>query len=207
MNPNVDLYLEQGCMRCALGGTPQCKVHNWPEELIRLRAIALDCGLTEEIKWGVPCYTKGNKNILIVSAFKDYCAISFFKGALLKDTHNILDKPGENTRAARLIRFTDVRRVMELEPVIKAYINEAMAVEEAGLNVNFKESQELEYPEELQNRLDNDPMFKSAFEALTPGRQRGYVLFFSQPKQSKTRESRIEKCVPKIFEGRGVHER
>ncbi|MCB0634388.1 MAG: YdeI/OmpD-associated family protein [Lewinella sp.] len=206
MNPKIDNYLAEGCGRCPLGGTPQCKVHNWEEELTRLRDIILDCGLTEELKWGVPCYTFQESNILIMSAFKEYCAVSFFKGVLLQDAAGILDKPGENSKAARLIRFTDVQQIVDLETTIKEYIYEAVEVEKAGLKVAFKKNPE-PIPEELEKKLDEDPALRSAFEALTPGRQRGYILYFSQPKQAKTREARIEKYIPKIFEGRGFHDR
>ena len=207
MNPAVDNYLIEGCGRCSLGGTPDCKVHNWTEELKQLRRIVLECGLTEEVKWSVPCYTFQQNNVLIVSAFKEYCSLSFFKGALLKDAEGILEKPGENSQAARLFKFTNVQQILEMEPTIKAYIYEAIEVEKAGLKVDFKQKNELVYPEELQTKLDEDPELKSAFESLTPGRQRGYVLHFSQPKQSKTRISRIEKCIPKILEGKGFHDR
>jgi len=207
MNPQVDKYLLDGCMRCELGGTAACKVHNWEQELDILRGIVLDCGLNEELKWGVPCYTFNDANILLMSAFKEYCALSFFKGALLEDKHNILQKPGENTQAARLLRFTGVEEIIKLEPVIKEYIREAIAIEKAGLKVELKAKNELEYPEELLQKFDEDPVLKATFEDLTPGRQRGYILFFSAPKQSKTRLSRIEKCVPQIFLGKGLHDR
>ncbi len=205
MNTDVDLYFTEGCGRCPLGGTPQCKVHNWPEELKLLRKIALDCGLTEESKWGVPCYTYKGANVAIVSAFKDYAALSFFKGALLSDENNLLDKPGENSQAARLLKFTKPQQIIEIEDLIKAYIFEAIEVEKAGLKVEFKKDLE-PIPEELQTRLDEDPNLQSAFYALTPGRQRSYILHISQAKQAKTRESRVEKCLPKIFSGKGFNE-
>lgn len=206
MNPKVDLYFSDGCGRCPLGGTPECKVNNWPNEMKLLRTIVIDCGLTEELKWGVPCYTYKKSNIAVVSAFKHYCALSFFKGALLKDTSNILVKPGENTQGARLIKFTDPKAVVTLEPILKAYIYEAIEVEKAGLKVDFKRKAKLPIPIEFQKKLDNDPELKTAFEALTPGRQKGYKLYFSAPKQSETRESRIEKYIPKILDGKGVHD-
>lgn len=206
MDPKVDQYLREGCGRCPLGGTPQCKVHNWEEELKTLRAIVLDCGLTETLKWGAPCYTFQQSNILIVSAFKDYCALSFFKGALLHDAPNLLEKPGENTQAARLIRFTNIREIIELESTLKAYIFEAVEIEKAGLSVNFKKKPE-PIPAELHQKMAEDPALKKAFESLTPGRQRGYILHFSAPKQSKTRESRIEKCRDKILAGKGLNDR
>ena len=206
MNPKVDKYLMDGCGRCPLGGTPDCKVHNWTAELELLRRIVLDCGLTEEVKWGVPCYTFQEKNVLIVSAYKQFCSISFFKGVLLQDGKNILDKHGENSQAVRLVKFTSVEEIKEIEADLKAYIFEAMEVEKAGLKVNFKKNPE-PVPEELEKKFENDPVLKSAFEALTPGRQRGYILYFSAPKQSKTRESRIEKCIGKILNGEGLQDR
>lgn len=206
-NPKVDDYLAVGCGRCPLGGTPGCKVHRWVEEMQQLRRILLDCGLTETSKWSVPCYTFQNKNIIVMSAFKDYCALSFFKGALLNDSEGILEKPGANTQAARLIPFTGVREILKMEEVLKAYIFEAIEVEKAGLKVDFKKKKELELPEELQDQLQENPDLKAAFEALTPGRQRGYILYFSAPKQSKTRTSRIEKYIEKILNGKGFHDR
>lgn len=172
-----------------------------------LRMIVLNCGLKEELKWGVPCYTFQKVNIAVVAAFKEYCSLSFFKGALLNDSYKILNKPGENTQSARLIKFTNVQEIMAMEATLKAYIYEAIEVEKAGLKVEFKKTTEYNIPEEFQTILDENPDVKAAFEALTPGRQRGYLLHFSQPKQSKTRESRIEKCIPKIFEGKGFNER
>lgn len=207
MNPEIDAYLLEGCGRCALGGTPECKVHSWQEELKYLRRVVLDCGLTEERKWGVPCYTHNGSNILMVAAFKDNCTLSFFKGALLKDDHKILEKPGENTQSGRVIRFTDVDRIAALEPVLKTYMFEAIEVEKAGLKVNFKKASEYGFPAEFQNRLDRDPELKAAFDTLTPGRQKGYLLYFSSAKQSKTREARIEKYIPKIFKGLGLHDK
>lgn len=204
-NPEIDAYLAEGCGRCSLGGTPDCKVHSWQTELKKLRKIVLDCGLTEERKWSIPCYTWNNSNVLLIAAFKDYCALTFFKGALLKDPENILSKPGENTQAGRLIRFTNAKEITKLEPVIKVYIKEAMEIEDAGLKVEFKK--ELEpIPEELERKMDEDPALKDAFYALTPGRQRGYILYFSAAKQSKTREARIEKYIDRILDGQGIHD-
>ena len=207
MNPKVDAYIEDGCGRCSFYKTPDCKVNTWRKELVKLRTIVLDCGLTEELKWKQPCYTFQNNNILIVSAFKEYCFISFFKGSLLKDTDEILSSPGENSQAVRQIRFTNIKEVAEMETTIKAYIYEAIEVEKAGLKVNFKKTRDYTIPKELQNKLDESPDFKAAFEALTPGRQRGYIIYFSQPKQSQTRKSRIEKSIPQIFAGKGIHDR
>jgi uncharacterized protein YdeI (YjbR/CyaY-like superfamily) len=202
----VDNYLLEGCGRCKLGGTPDCKVHNWPKELIELRRIVLECGLTEELKWGVPCYTFDSKNILVVSALKDYACLSFFKGVLLEDAVGILEKPGENSQSYRLIPFTHVQHIFEMETTLKSYIFEAVEIEKAGLKVAFKKNPE-PIPEEFQARLDVDPLLSSAFYSLSPGRQRGYIIHFSQPKQNKTRESRIDKCIPKIMEGIGFHDR
>ncbi len=205
MNPKVDEYFTEGCGRCPLGGTPQCKVHKWPEEMKLLRKILLDCGLTEEVKWSVPCYTFNKSNVVILSAFKEYCALSFFKGALLQDPHAILIKPGENSQASRQIRFTGVRKIIEMEPVIKDYIYEAIELEREGLKVNFKKNPE-PVPVEFQRKLDESPALNTAFNELTPGKQRGYILYFSAPKQSKNRESRIEKHVLHILDGKGLYD-
>ncbi|HQU82106.1 MAG TPA: YdeI/OmpD-associated family protein [Pyrinomonadaceae bacterium] len=205
-NPKIDTYLTIGCGRCPLGNTPECKVHNWTEELETLREIVLDCGLTEELKWSVPCYTFEGNNIAIVSAFKEFCSISFFKGVLLKDTDGILSKQGENSNAARIVKFTDTSQIVEKESILKAYINEAVEVEKAGLKVEFKDVSEYEIPVELQRKLEENEAFRNAFNALTPGRKKGYILHFSQPKQSKTREARIEKSMPRIFLGKGLND-
>jgi len=174
--------------------------------LEKLRMIILDCQLTEELKWGVPCYTFQKSNIVLINGFKEYCALLFFKGALLNDANGILNKIGENTQAGRQIRFTNVREIVEMETILKAYIYEAIEVEKAGLKVNFKKNTELIFPEEFQNKLDENPALKTAFDALTPGRQRAYNLYFSAPKQSKTRESRIEKCMQQILNGKGLND-
>ena len=206
MNPKVDVYFTAGCGRCPLVNTPQCKVHNWDTELKTLRTILLDCGLTEELKWSVPVYTFQKSNIVLLSAFNEYCALSFFKGALLNDAKGILIQQTENVQATRQIRFTNVREIVEMEHIIKAYIYEAVEVEKAGLKVNFKETSEFKIPEEFQNKLDEIPVLKTAFEALTPGRQRGYILYFSAPTQSKTREARVEKYMPQILNGKGLND-
>ncbi len=206
-NPEIDQYLDRGCGRCPLYNTPACKVNSWREELKSLRAIVLKSGLKEELKWGVPCYTFEGDNVLIISALKEYCTISFFKGVLLKDPENLLDKPGPNTQSARLIRYTSTEVIEEQEEVLLSYIQAAIEIEKAGLKVDFKAKNELAYPEELEAFFERDPALQNAFEALTPGRQRGYVLYFSAPKQAKTRISRIEKYIPRIFEGKGVHDR
>ncbi len=205
-NPKIDEYLAIGCGRCPLGGTPECKVHDWQAELKLLRSIVLDCGLTEELKWKVPCYTIDKKNVLIVAAFKHYCSLSFIKGTLLTNAAGILEKPGENSQSARLIRFTDVPMIRDLEPTIRALIQEAIEVERVGTKVEFKSNLELVIPDELQRKFAAFPALQAAFAALTPGRQRGYILFFSAAKQSSTRQSRIEKYVPQILEGRGMQD-
>lgn len=207
MNPKIDNYFAVGCGRCPLGGTPDCKVHNWTDEMKLLRTFLLDSELTEELKWKVPCYTYDGTNVIILSAFKDYCSLSFFKGVLMKDPAGILEKPGENTQSDRLIRFTDVDRIIELEPIIRDYIEAAIEIEKAGLTVEYKDVSEYEIPEEFQIVLDEDPTVKAAFDALTPGRQKGYLLHFSGAKQSKTRTSRVEKSIPKILSGKGFHDR
>jgi uncharacterized protein YdeI (YjbR/CyaY-like superfamily) len=190
MNPKVDVYFS--------------KAKKWQEELEKLRMIILDCQLTEELKWGKPCYTFQKSNIVIIQGFKEYCALMFCKGALLNDANGILIKPGENTQAGRWIKFTAVREIVEMETILKAYIYEAIEVEKAGLKVNFKKTTEFIIPEEFQNKLDEIPALKTAFDALTPGRQRAYILYFSAPKQSKTRESRVEKCMQQILNGKGL---
>jgi len=169
--------------------------------------IVLDCGLTEELKWGVPSYTYQKKNIVLIHVFKEYCALLFFKGALLTDTHGILIRQTENVQAARQIRFTDVREIDELETVVKATIYEAIEVEKSGLKVEMKKHTAFSIPEEFQRKLEELPALKTAFEALTPGRQRAYFLYFSQPKQSKTRESRIEKSIEQILNGKGLNDK
>ena len=206
MNPKVDQYLIDGCMRCKYGGTPQCKVNNWKEELVMLRHIVLACGLTEELKWGVPCYTLDNKNVVVVSAFKEYASLSFFKGVLLKDPHKILDQHGESSQSGRLIKFTNPGQIMQQEEILKAYILEAVEIEKSGAKVQFRKNPE-PIPEELLQKFEENPPLKKAFYALTPGRQRGYIIYFSQPKKSQTRESRIEKCKQKILEGVGLHDK
>lgn len=201
----VDYYLLEGCGRCDLYQTPDCKVHNWPEELKSLRSIVLECGLKEEFKWSQPCYTYNGKNVLIVTAFKDYACISFFKGSLLSDGEGLLVIPGKSSQAARQLRFTDTVAILEQEDIIKAKIFEAIEVEKAGLRVEFKKTPE-PLPEELLVKFVEMPELQEAFESLTPGRQRGYVLHFSQPKKSETRASRIERCVEKIMRGVGMHD-
>ena len=168
--------------------------------------ICLGCGLTEELKWGKPCYTYQTSNIVLIHGFKDYCALLFFKGALLKDPKGFLIQQTENVQAARQIRFTDVQEIVEMEPILKSYIKEAIELEKSGLEVSYKKTSEFAVPEEFRNRLDESPALKKAFDALTPGRQRGYLLYFSAAKQSKTREARVEKSVPQILNGKGLND-
>lgn len=199
-------YLESGCGRCPLGGTPDCKVHAWQAELAQLRKIALASGLTEEIKWGVPCYTLDGKNIFLLSALKSYSVMSFFKGALMQDPHGVLVKPGKNSQADRQVQFTEAQTVIDMAPIWQAYIQEAIEIEKAGLKVEYKETSQFDFPDELLRLFEDDPAFAAAFDVLTPGRQRGYLLHFSSAKQSKTRVRRIEKYMPRIFEGKGLHD-
>lgn len=206
-NPEVDQYLVDGCLRCELGGTPACKVNDWQQELRALREILLETDLVEERKWGVPCYTHEGKNILILSAYKEHCVVSFFKGVLMKDPAQALVSPGANSQAVRYLKFTDLKQIQQMESIIKAYIAEAIEIEKAGLQVEFKDTSDFDIPEEFQILLSEDPALKLAFESLTPGRQRGYLLYFGGAKQSKTRASRIEKVIPKIMEGKGFHDR
>jgi uncharacterized protein YdeI (YjbR/CyaY-like superfamily) len=182
------------------------KAEKWQEEYKKLRTIVLDCGLTEEYKWMHPCYTFQENNIVLIHGFKEYCAILFIKGALLKDPKGILIQQTENVQSGRQVRFTNLQEIVKLEPVLKAYIKEAIEVEKAGLNVELKKTTEYSIPEELINKLEEVPGLQDAFDALTPGRQRGYYLYFSAPKQSKTRVSRIEKYIPQILNGKGLND-
>jgi uncharacterized protein YdeI (YjbR/CyaY-like superfamily) len=197
MNPKVDWFFN--------------KASQWQEEYVKLRMICLDCGLTEELKWGCPCYTYpassagGQKNnIVLIHGFKEYCALLVFKGALLNDANGILIQQTENVQSARQIRFTNLLEIVELEFILKAYIFEAIEVEKAGLKVELKKTSDFTVPQEFQSKLDHIPALKTAFDALTPGRQRGYLFHFSQPKQSKTREARVEKYIPQILSGKGL---
>ena len=190
MNPEVDWYFT--------------KAKRWQKEFEKLRTIILDCGLTEELRWGKPCYTFQKSNVVLIHGFKEYCALLFIKGALLRDTKDILIQQTENVQAARQIRFTNVREIVEMKPILKAYVHEAIEVEKAGLKVDYKKTSEFKIPEEFQKQLDEIPVLKRAFTRLTPGRQRGYTLYFSAAKQSKTRQARVEKCVPQILNGKGL---
>ncbi len=191
-NPKVDFFFN--------------KATQWQQEFKKLRTILLACGLTEELKWGVPCYTVEKKNIALIHGFKEYCALLFVKGALLQDAKGILIQQTENVQAGRQVRFTSVREIVELEPILKAYIHDAIEVENAGVKVTYKKTTEFSMPEELINKLEEVPGLQDAFEALTPGRQRAYILYFSQPKQSKTRVSRVEKCMQQILKGKGLND-
>ena len=192
MNPKVAFYFT--------------KAKKWQEEFEKLRKIILDCGLTEELKWGCPCYTFEKRNIVLIHGFKEYCALLFFKGAVLNDAEGILIQQTKNVQAARQIRFTSVREIVKMKPILKAYIHEAIEVEKAGLKVPLKKTKEFDIPEEFQNKLNKNPALKKAFNVLTPGRQRAYLLYFSQPKQSKTREARVEKFIPQILNGKGLND-
>ena len=206
LNPKVDNYFIEGCGRCSLVGTPQCKVHNWQVEMQHLRMILNDCGLTEDLKWSMPCYTFQGKNVVMLAAFREYCSINFFKGALLKDEQGILVKQGENSQVTRLFKATDIQTVIENELHIKAYILEAIEIEKSGQKVELKDNTMLDLPEELLEKFKEMPTFQTAFEALTPGRQRGYQIHFSQPKQSQTRTARIEKYRAQIMVGKGFYD-
>jgi uncharacterized protein YdeI (YjbR/CyaY-like superfamily) len=192
MNPKVDFYFN--------------KPQRWQEEIEKLRMIILDCGLTEELKWGCPCYTFQGKNIVLIHVFKEYCALLFFKSALLNDAEGILVRQTENVQGARQARFISLREIVEQEPVLKACIYEAIEVEKAGLKVSLKKTADFKVPEEFQYKLDHIPALKAAFDALTPGRQRGYLFYFSTAKQAKTREARIEKYMPQIMNGKGLND-
>lgn len=192
MNPKVDFFFS--------------KTTRWQRELIQLRSIVLDCSLKEELKWGVPCYRYENSNIVLIHAFKEYCALLFINGVLLKDTNGVLIQQTIHTQAARQIRFTTLQEIVEMESLLKTYIFEAIEVEKAGLKVTFKEHTEIDIPEELQAKWEEMPHLEAAFKALTPGRQRAYLIYFSNPKQSKTRLLRIEKCIQPILNGKGLNE-
>ncbi|WP_223559415.1 YdeI/OmpD-associated family protein [Chryseobacterium lathyri] len=192
MNPKVDFFFD--------------KAGQWQKEFEKLRTIILDTGLEEDLKWGCPCYTYQGRNIVLIHGFKEYCALLFFKGSLLSDTQNILIQQTENVQAARQIRFTDLKEITDLEKVIRTYVYEAVEIEKSGIKVPMKKTREFEMPEEFQSKLDRSPELKEAFEALTPGRQRAYLLHFSSAKQSATREARIEKYIPHILTGKGIND-
>ncbi|WP_214229184.1 YdeI family protein [Pedobacter sp. B4-66] len=192
MNPKVDFYFS--------------KAKKWQEEIECLRLIVLECGLTEELKWGSPCYMFEKSNIVLIHVFNEYCALLFFKGALLSNSDGILIQQTENVQSARQVRFTNIREIIELQAILKAHIYEAIEVEKAGLKVDFKKPTEFAVAQEFQHKLDQMPALKTAFESLTPGRQRAYLLHFSAPKQAKTRESRVEKYIPQILSGKGLND-
>jgi uncharacterized protein YdeI (YjbR/CyaY-like superfamily) len=192
MNPKVDWYFEKNT--------------KWQKEIEKMRVIALDCGLTEELKWGCPCYQYDKANIVLIHVFKEYCAFLFFKGVLLNDPQGILVQQTENVQSARQVRFTNLKEIQKLERTVKAYIYEAIEVERAGLKVKLKKTKEFKMPEEFKNKLDKNAALKKAFESLTPGRQRGYLLYFSSAKQAKTREERVKKYTKQILEGRGLED-
>jgi uncharacterized protein YdeI (YjbR/CyaY-like superfamily) len=192
MNTKVDFYFE--------------KAGKWESAIRELRTIILGCGLDEELKWGCPCYTLEGSNVVLIHVFKEYCALLFMKGALLKDPKGILIQQTENVQAARQIRFTDAKQVAKLRASVKAYVREAMEVEKSGLKPVLKKTKDFPMAAEFRHRLDRDPALKRAFEALTPGRQRAYLLHFSAPKQSKTREARVEKCADMILDGLGLND-
>lgn len=203
----VDAYLADGCGRCALYSTPECKVHAWSGELKQLRRIVLECGLTEEVKWRVPCYTHQGRNIVLLNAFRGYASLSFFKGALLNDLQGLLQAPGEHSQAVRLFAFTSVNAIQELEDTVKAYVFEAMALERAGIKVGFKAISGHRMPEELQALLEARPEVQEAFEGLTPGRRRSHMMYVSGAKQAETRARRAEQCADKILGAKGWQER
>lgn len=205
MITNVEEYFLNGCGRCDFFATPKCKVRPWTRELLALREIILSTGLIETVKWGVPCYTNEKKNIVLLSALKDSCNISFFKGVLINDSLNLLIKPGENSQSAMYFKFTSLQEIQNLQDTIVDYIHQAIEIEKHGRTVAPRRNSE-PIPEELLKKFSTNPELKKSFEALTPGRKRGYILYFSQPKQSKTREQRIEKCTPNILAGRGLHD-
>ena len=192
LNPKVDFFFE--------------KNSKWQKEYRLLREIVLEVGLTEELKWGQPCYTFEKKNIVLIHGFKQYCALLFFKGALLEDAKGILIQQTPNVQSGRQVRFTEVREIVKLAPTLQAYMYEAIEVEKAGLRVPLKKTADFEVPGEFQNKLKHDPALKKAFESLTPGRQRAYLFYFSQAKQSGTRQSRIEKCISSILNGKGLND-
>lgn len=192
MNPKVDFYFT--------------KAKKWQEEVNMLRTIILDCQLNEELKWGCPCYTFQKKNVILIHGFKEYCAVLFIKGVLLHDTHGVLIQQTEYVQAARQIRFTNVGEIIEIEKILKEYIYEAIEIEKAGLQVILKKNPEPVFPDEFKNKIDEIPSLKDTFASLTPGRQRAYLIYFSAPKQSKTREARIEKWVPQILKGKGLND-
>jgi uncharacterized protein YdeI (YjbR/CyaY-like superfamily) len=205
-NPVVDSYFEDGCGRCPLGGTPECKVHRWSDIMRYLRMLLIDCGLTETLKWGVACYMHQKSNVLVLGVTKDSCSLGFFKGSLLSNFDGALAKPGDDSQATRQLKFTSLREAQQQEDAIKTHVFEAIEIEKAGLKVQFKTIEETVFPEELLEAFRNDPKLEKAFRALTPGRQKGYIIHFKQPKQVATRHQRIVKATPMIMQGKGMND-
>lgn len=205
MDQSISEFFSIGCGRCSLVGTPQCKVMTWNEELHVLRDIILTTGVSEERKWGVPCYTDNRKNIILLSALKDSATISFLKGSLIDDVHGMLISPGKNSQSARYMKFTSVKEIKKSKTIILDYLYQALAIERKGTKVEFKKEDD-PIPEELSDAFNSHPALKTAFYALTPGRRRGYLLYFNQAKQSATRVSRIQKYIPVILDGKGIHD-
>lgn len=206
MQKNVDNYFVEGCLRCSLGGTPSCKVNTWRDVLESLRIILLESGLKETCKWGMPCYTWNGKNVAVLAAFKGNCSVGFFKGVLLNDPDKILSTPGEDSQSSRQLKITSLKEVKAVKTALKKLLKEAIELEKAGKKVTFRKIEEHPVPDELKERFKELPAFEKAFRALTPGRQRGYLLFFSQAKQPATRIARIEKSMDRIFQGKGLNE-
>jgi uncharacterized protein YdeI (YjbR/CyaY-like superfamily) len=206
MQGSAQGYFDFGCGRCELHATPSCKVNAWRAELVLLREIVSSCGLQETVKWGAACYTHNERNIVLLGAFKNYCVISFFKGSLLKDTKKIFTSPGIQAQSIRQVRYSSVKEVVQSRTTLKAYLKEAIELEKAGAKVRLKKIEEYPLPDELVAALKKNASLKTAFKALTPGRQRGYLIYFSQPKKSETRVARVEKCIPRILQGKGLQD-
>jgi uncharacterized protein YdeI (YjbR/CyaY-like superfamily) len=206
MTTNVNLYFTDGCGRCPLAASPQCKVNAWLQEMKLLRSLLQECNLVEEIKWGVPCYTYNKKNIVVLAAFKNYCALSFFNGALLSNNHNILIKPGPNTQAARIVKFTNSQQIIDSYALLKSYVFEAVEIEKVGLNVTATKVVDTEIVQEFHSKLNESLELKTAFQSLTPGRQRAYLNYFLDAKLHKTRLLRINNCLEKILSKKGLND-
>lgn len=207
MNPEVDEYIKSGCGRCKLVGTPLCKVNPWRHIIIELRSLLLETDLTEEVKWSIPCYTFNGGNVVLLTAFKEYCALSFFKGSLMRDEGKLLIRQTKNVQGTRQLRFTTIDEVINNTALIRSYINEAIELEKSGMRIETKKVSDYDVPQELQEKLETSPRFKEAWDALTPGRKKGYILYFSGAKQAKTRAARIARHEQNIFAGKGLHDR
>lgn len=205
-NPHVDTYFAEGCGRCPLGGTPDCKVHRWSDIMRYLRMLMIDCGLTETRKWGVACYMYQKSNVLVLGVTKDCCSLGFFKGALLSNFDGRLAKPGDDSQATRQLKFASLKEAQQMEDAIKSHVFEAIEIEKAGMKVTFKTIEETDFPEELLEAFTSNPQLEQAFRALTPGRQKGYIIHFKQAKQSSTRHQRIIKATPLIMQGKGMND-